>query len=291
LKPDIGDFRALDEGRRSALLQEIGWRAIQRGMIDAIRAADDDAWFKVVFNGVSLQLPAYTIKTMQHCLAPSVNSELKILVETAHWNAMRAELQPGTLFIDVGAATGAMTIPFAMTVPGIRVIAFEPSRQARVVLQNTLAKNGISGATVLPYAISDSDGTFQFMEYPQDVTGNVPFLPEASRLKTGPAEQIAGTTSYEVPTRTLDGLVKELALADARKMVVKIDVEGFETHVLRGASHVLELKPYLFIDIHAKPGAASQETTEAEVREILKGFGYRPKTMAHVLIAEPNHPL
>jgi hypothetical protein len=89
--------------------------------------------------------------------------------------------------------------------------------------------------------------------------------------------------TYEVRVVTLD----DDALQHCSKpLVVKIDVEGFEAHVLRGAHRLIrDCRPYLSIDIHTDPFGDGLATTEAAVIELLPG--YRCERLAHVLLCSP----
>jgi hypothetical protein len=54
-----------------------------------------------------------------------------------------------------------------------------------------------------------------------------------------PAYLTNATREIRVPTRTLDGLLRELFHSPIRTLVIKIDVEGFEDRVLDGARDTL----------------------------------------------------
>jgi FkbM family methyltransferase len=242
----------------------------------------------VRLNGVRLALPRYTLMTMRDCISAGVDGHIDLMVETRHWERMRAELSEGTLFLDVGAASGAMSVPYAMLAKiDLRIVAFEPSRRARAYLEATIARNKAPNATVLPFALSDSIGRLEFIELPEDETGSMPFLPEASRLKTvNETLAYAGQTPYPVEVMTLDALAEQLGLASARKLVVKIDVEGFEDKVLKGALATLQrFKPFLSIDIHAHPG--TDTLTDKACEAILAPLGYRIERIGHVMLGHP----
>lgn len=71
----------------------------------------------------------------------------------------------------------------------------------------------------------------------------------------------------------------------SRVAAIKIDVEGFEAHVIDGATQLLsELKPALAIDIHADP--FGEGMTDGKVQERLSRFGYACRKEGHVMFAE-----
>ena len=63
---------------------------------------------------------------------------------------------------DIGAAAGLYTCLCADLLSSERVVAFEPSPQAREVLNRNLHRNGLLGLPVYSYALSDEDGTMAF---------------------------------------------------------------------------------------------------------------------------------
>jgi FkbM family methyltransferase len=125
----------------------------------------------------------------------------------------RQALRGGDLFVDVGANVGTYTIWAAEC--GAEVIALEPAADTFDLLLENVALNGYQVAAIQA-AVGDRCGAAQFTAGRD--TGN--------RLDPdGPVE-----------TRlvTIDSLIKERQVAG-----MKVDVEGFEIHVLRGCTHAL----------------------------------------------------
>ncbi|CAD5293712.1 Methyltransferase, FkbM family [Bosea sp. 62] len=290
LKPALQPGDTATREQRVAVAQELGWRAIASGAVAAIEASDE-AWFRVELNGVPVTLPRYTLMTMRHCLHVDQAGHLRLFVETDHWQRMRALIEPGTLFLDVGAATGAMTVPYSMTVPdGAKIVAFEPSRRAMRHLQATLARNGGSSrVTLFAAAVSDAQGEAEFFEQPEDPTGEVPFLPESSRLGQRDDAFLSKAEAYSVDVITLDGLAEKLNFADHSRIVIKIDVEGYEVEVLKGATKLLTENSNVFIstDIHNKPGTTA--LTGPDVTSFLSSIGYKIETHGHVIFAQKGN--
>jgi FkbM family methyltransferase len=260
----------------------------QNSAVSMMRAAANDAWFHVRFNGVPIELPRYTLTTMQHCIKVTADGSINLFVETAHWNRMRDRLAPGSLFIDVGAATGAMSIPFAMTIPSIRVVAFEPSRRAFSYFSQTVKRNQISPEIIqlMPFAISNAAAVLDFMELPEDTTGNTPYLPETSRIQVSGETAYTNSDTYPVEVKTLDAMAEELGFDRHKNIVIKVDVEGFEVDVLRGAQETIKRhRPYLAIDIHTYP--ASSQMTKPDVISLLASENYTFEELDHVVLAAP----
>ncbi len=139
-------------------------------------------------------------------------------------------------------------------------------------------------------AISDTIGTADFYELPS--VKECTWRPEASALEL--ATPAMDAVKYTVPVQTLDSCFMEkdgLGLrfwqaVPARIDVIKIDIEGFEAHALRGGMRTItKHRPVLAIDIHAKVGGTGD--TEAEVRGLLSPLGYTFERVWHVLFCKP----
>ena len=138
-------------------------------------------------------------------------------------------LRPGDVFVDVGANIGVFTLPASKRVGQQgRVIAAEASTDIYTYLQRNVEANGARQVTVLNCAICD-------------FTGSVPFYP-APKEKFGMGSLGAqfGAKPVDVPARTLDKVLEEVAVEHVA--VIKVDVEGFEVSVFRGAEKLLRGK-------------------------------------------------
>jgi FkbM family methyltransferase len=225
---------------------------------------------------------------MQHCITVAPDGSIDLQVEKAHWDRMREKLDPGSLFLDVGAATGAMSIPFALTKANIRVVAFEPSKRAFLYFSQTMKRNRISPAIIqlMPFAISNAAAVLDFMELPEDTTGNTPFLPEASRIQVNGETVYSNSDTYPVEVKTLDAMADELGFDRHKNIVIKVDVEGFEVDVLRGALETIKRhRPYFAIDVHTYP--ASSQMTKPDVISLLASQNYTLEELGHVVLATP----
>lgn len=123
-------------------------------------------------------------------------------------------------FVDIGANVGSYSI-LAAGVCGARVLAFEPVPQTFAKLVRNLRVNGIESLAVGELvAAGEATGTLKFTA---DLDTRNQVAPEAYRGKV-----------IEVPVRALDQL-----LVNFPAVMWKVDVEGFEEQVLRGAGNAL----------------------------------------------------
>jgi FkbM family methyltransferase len=250
---------------------------IQATIRNAVTKLDGQGFLLVTLNDQDLWLPPATIRTMTHCFHMEESGRFVIHVERPHFDWMRAQLRPGSHFIDVGAATGAMSLPFAKEFgQSVPIISFEPATAARALLTNTARRNALRSIRILPMACSDHAGHATFHEFLQDDTDVTPFLPETSTL-ADTSDPRAHAISVELTT-----LDAQFASSEVENAVVKIDVEGFEAKVLAGGLQFLtRVRPALAIDIHVNP--FGEGTTEADVQAILVPLGYHFEKLGHVL--------
>lgn len=128
------------------------------------------------------------------------------------------------VFVDVGANIGAYSL-IASENPAVRVVAFEPIPAAHAKLKRNLALNGRDRVHVLNMAASSEPGHLRMT---CDGASSVNRVVDAGGHD--PTKQ-GETTIVDVTTVDL-----ACAALDLQPTVIKIDVEGHELSVLRGAS-------------------------------------------------------
>lgn len=140
-----------------------------------------------------------------------------------------AVLGTGDNVLDVGANIGRMSVLASRLVGNSgSVIAFEPSPKVISSLYRNLAINGCTNLTVYNLAIADSDGQITF------------HMPIGTNSALGSIRNIGDDASIciEVPLRALDNFD---SLPPTIK-VVKIDVEGADLRVVRGATRLIKTR-------------------------------------------------
>lgn len=142
---------------------------------------------------------------------------------------LRRLLRPGWSVADVGANIGYYALLFAEAVgPAGRIACFEPEPDNLVELRRNVEDNRLPRTDVFPVAVGASAGTVSLRA---GINGSV---------------TADGSGEIQVPLRSLDEL-----LADRRVDFIKIDVEGYEGHVLDGAARLLlDQRPTLYVEIH-----------------------------------------
>jgi FkbM family methyltransferase len=133
--------------------------------------------------------------------------------------------------IDVGAHLGSFTLLLARYARV--VVAVEPDLRAAGILSSIVSANRLRNVTVFPYACSSSDG------------GEL-----SLKLERGGGSSIVQGSGGDVTVKTItvDAIVKALQLEKVNFM--KVDVEGHELEVLRGAYNTLSRhRPILLVEL------------------------------------------
>jgi FkbM family methyltransferase len=168
--------------------------------------------------------------------------------------ALARLIDPGELVIDAGANVGYMTSLAAVrSGHGGRVLAFEPHPDVFALLERNVAawsqRPEVAATATRRLALSDHEGTGTLIAG-KAFEANMGL----ARLADGAGE--TGARSYDVRLARLDAL-----LDSERVGVLKIDVEGHEAAVLRGAAGLLErrlVRDIVFEDHHAYPSRATE---------------------------------
>ncbi|MGH9900138.1 MAG: FkbM family methyltransferase [Pyrinomonadaceae bacterium] len=178
---------------------------------------------------------------------------------------VRTYLRPGQTFVDVGANIGYYTLMAARLVgESGHVMAFEPSQYIYERLRVTVEQNRLSRVRVIQAGLSDQEGEMNL--YVQQGTGN-----------NSPSMVANGTgIPVRVPVRPLDSYLDESGIHQVDLM--KIDVEGFEPNVLRGASaHLKGGRIGAILCEFNRYWLMTNGSSPAALHQMLVDFGYRPQ--------------
>jgi len=143
--------------------------------------------------------------------------------------------------LDLGAQSGFYSLLLSKLV-GVqgKVFAFEPLPANFRILEENLRLNQIQNVVVRREAVSDRSGEISF-EFPHE---------EAS-LVAGPVLEGDNQGTLNVPSISLDEFVRQ---THHSIQFIKMDVEGAETAVLRGAVQTLStFHPAMIVELHYDP--------------------------------------
>lgn len=168
--------------------------------------------------------------------------------------------------IDVGAHIGLVSLPASrMVAPGGRVFAFEPAAGNLQFLRDHRALNDLDNLHIVDMLVGETDAErIPFFETSGDSGLNsVVANPKSSNVGRSFRQQVS-----------IDSFC---AARDLAPDIIKIDVEGYELQVLRGAANTLrQARPLIFLSVHPSQIAALGGSLE-ELVQILSRLGYEPQ--------------
>jgi len=229
-RPEVAHGHAY---RRRTALETLGERA--RGLVPdgALRR-----WLRAAYRAaVRVRTGGSVTSRLPHGEAVRLLPEYRFVTwNPAEYEAFRAAAKPGGVALDIGANVGAYSLLLGQWVrPGGRVFAFEPAPDAFAGLSEHVRLNGLA-ETVVPVraAAAAASGTATLAA--DGISG-------ANRL----ADEPGGET---VQTVTVDEFCAREGIAPS---FIKIDVEGAELDVLRGARETIRAAGEglaLFVEMH-----------------------------------------
>ncbi len=157
--------------------------------------------------------------------------------EIALWKQV---FQPGMIVADIGANIGMFTVWMSKAVgPTGRVYAVEPQRRIYQMLVGNLALNEITNTFVMNGALGSRDGVLTVPIVDYDKPGHANF---GGVSLAGDSTTPTEGSGESVPVTKLDSIPGPFHF-------LKIDVEGMELDVLKGAEEVLKRdKPILYVE-------------------------------------------
>lgn len=172
----------------------------------------------------------------------------------------------GDTFIDIGANNGEVSLKAAREVGSSgRVIAFEPNPINITRFNKNVAKNGFNNITLVELGVGNEEGKFQ-------LNNDTPENLGMGWIDNSSAQNSDSLVTINVTT--LDDYLMGMELDSVN--FIKIDVEGFEINVLKGAKKIIEkFKPTLFIEVE-NTLLNRQGTSASELIALIKQFNYQP---------------
>lgn len=171
-----------------------------------------------------------------------------LLAEPRYWRALAAlvkpsvehrralrHLQPRTV-IDVGANKGQFAYLANSLWPQARIVSFEPLPRPRDRLASLMGKR----ITIHDCALGETEGAATIHIASREDSSSLLPLGRQSELF-----QMREVGVIKVPVRRLDDVMTESL---SRPALLKVDVQGFEYEVLKGASRLLEQIDWVYVE-------------------------------------------
>jgi FkbM family methyltransferase len=192
------------------------------------------------------------------------------MLEPAQTIVLVDSLKKGQVFFDIGANVGYYTILGAKLVGAQgKVLAFEPVTRNLSYLYKHVLLNNANNVSIISAACSDTLSLTTFSLGSNHAMGHI--------IQNNALNNQVNEKIILVPTVTVDAVIQQLGYSPN---VIKIDVEGAELLVLKGAQVVLrEVKPLILLSTHS-------DDLRYRCLEYLKDFDY----IIDVLSEDKNNP-
>jgi FkbM family methyltransferase len=167
--------------------------------------------------------------------------------------------EPLRTIFDVGGNFGQSALRFSRAFPVARIFTFEPVPESFRKLEANIA--GRRSITAFQHGFGDVAGSFQIQIQPN---------PGGNTL-IGPCSSMG---AVEIRLETLDSFVADHGIAQID--LLKIDVEGFELEVLKGASATLDRGAvrYIYAECVFAPDTIESHTDFFEMHRLLSQRGF-----------------
>ncbi|MEO9947644.1 MAG: FkbM family methyltransferase [Roseobacter sp.] len=209
-----------------------------------------DEWVRVVGGRALVPTNDYVGRSMKYFgdLDPKVSAIVDKCVS------------PGDVCLDIGANLGLVSLRMSDRVGPLGLVhAFEPQPRMQSYLKRTMDENGIKNIKLHGIALGEEKGTLP-LSIPKSNAGSASFVED----RGSQAEKI------DVPVHRLTEFMKELGVGSVS--FIKIDVEGFESLVIKGGMDFLrEARPNAIILEEHK---TIQNNILPECLQLLIGLGY-----------------
>jgi FkbM family methyltransferase len=180
-------------------------------------------------------------------------------------------LQPGDTFIDIGGHIGFFSVLAAGLVgPTGRVYVFEPERINYAHLLTHITLNNFHHVFPFPWAVGHSTAVVDFFTNLDNDGGHALWEPGRHPFNQKSRQQVSKESVFLI---SLDDIFGSAQPGFAK--LIKIDTEGNETSVLRGARNFLTRAqiPAVIAEIN-QFGLAQLGSSELEMRTLMTDLGY-----------------
>lgn len=188
-------------------------------------------------------------------------------------NILSSHLRPGSVFYDVGAHIGVLSLLAARCVGRTgSVFAFEADPENVQRIEAHARRNMLDQIQTIPCAVWSSAGQLQFERASAQSSRN-----QGTVTAEG---SVSSSNTVEIEAVSLDGFVS----GHRPPTLIKVDVEGAEAAVLRGSEKVFaQGKPVLICEVHNERAAEEVSKWLVERGYTLEWLQGAPKFPRHLL--------
>ena len=199
--------------------------------------------------------------------------------EAAEMGFVRGVLEPGDTALDAGAHIGFFTMQMAAMVGSSgKVYAFEPFDPNADLLERSVAENGFGDRVVFQRAAVGARSGTATLTFPTETLNSG----GAYLLRDG-TSPLAGNQKKDVPLVAFDDLAIQRPVR-----FIKMDVEGAEPQVVRGAMDLLKAdRPVMLSELHPTQLDRASGVTADQFLAEMRGIRYRAHLVEHGAIGAP----
>lgn len=211
-----------------------------------------------------LHIPSYRrVRLYRHGIQARIDD-----LAASYGIAQHVTLRPGDLVLDIGANIGEFSLWAAAR--GAKVIAFEPDPTTLACLRENIADRPVE---IEPIGLWHEAERMTFFTAPDDADGSL--INQSDK-------------SVSIDVLPLDNIMEIRGFPPIR--LIKMDAEGAEPEVLRGAAETLKHTTYIAIDAGSERNG---ESTLYDCEQILQAAGFTTlfhgETRGTILCARVDH--
>lgn len=168
---------------------------------------------------------------------------------------------------DIGANRGDFALEISRTLPDIEIYAFEPLPD--LYLRLTEKKNRMKNFTPFNFALGEFIGKARIK---RSIFSQSSSLLEMGRLHREAFPFTSKIWEEEISVRPLDEVVMQERLRLREKILIKLDVQGYEGHVIKGGAGIFKLAEVVFCEVNFQELYVGQVSFD-ELCSLFKEFG------------------
>jgi len=173
--------------------------------------------------------------------------------------------------LDIGANSGQFAGFVSKRFPSAQIYCFEPLPKPFAKLNEWIKKRQ-TNISAFNCALGDAEGVLPMYEH-VDHDYSSSFLRATDLSRTYYPESRRETTTL-VRTLRLDDAVREFNIELKPEVLVKMDVQGFEAHVIKGGRRTLQQSTACLLEI-ALDELYSEQATFSELLQLLESLGFK----------------
>ena len=149
--------------------------------------------------------------------------------------------------LDIGANVGQAAINFCTLFPTANVHSFEPIPDCFAQLKQVAM--AFPNLSVHNFALGNETGQIDFHQNAYSPASSILNMSD-EHIKSYP--KTVESSIIKVPIRRLDDVRTELNVSDRNRVLVKIDVQGYEKNVIAGGAHVIKQARMVVVETSIK---------------------------------------